>query len=409
MHDLHRSRASAFYAWLRAYAELAKSGKHVRASASADEVRRRLRTLRVAKGMSQAELARRTNMATSTLSRLESGERCLTIDHLTPLAAVLGVSVGELIGPTATSKPAEHPSSDPLDLDLRRLRYFVVLAEHLHFGRAAERLNITQPVLSRQIRRLEQDVGVDLLLRSSRHVELTVAGHQLVEDAETLLASAKAIKRRVRDAATGQAGLTVGFLVGDPIIQLILAFDAMHPAVDVDVKRIQWSDQPRALLEDHVNVSFVHLPMDDDGLDLAHLYSLPMMALLPTSHRLAGRSQIVVREVAGDPIVEQWGANAIWGAWRNVGHRRERGRSRSGPAARNVEESIEMVGTGRGISFVPISVTAAIQIPREVTAIPVVDLPPAQVCLACKAGRRSDAIRDLVATAQATLTAGSVM
>jgi len=353
--------------------------------------------------MSQAELARLVHIAASTLSRLESGERRLSADHLAPLAAALEVSVGELIAPTATPRASERPGPDPLDLDLRRLRYFVALAEELHFGHAAERLFITQPVLSRQIRKLEQEIGVDLLTRSSRHVELTPAGCQLVKDAQPLLATANAAGRRVRRAATGRAALAVGFFAGDPIIQLVRAFDATNRHTDIDVERIYWSDQPGVLLDDHIDISFVHLPMDDNGLDMAHLYSSPRLALLPGSHKLAGRSQIAIRELSDDPVIQHWGASPLWDAWHNVDPRPDGRSPLRGPTARNLEEKIEAVGTGRAIGFVPASVTAAMRIPPEVTAIPVIDIPPTEVCLAWKADRRSEAIRDLVATALATL------
>ena len=355
--------------------------------------------------MSQAELARRTNLAASTLSRLEAGERRLSVDHLAPLAAALEVSVGELIAPAAASRAAERPRPDPMDLDLRRLRYFVALAQQLHFGQAAERLFITQPALSRQIRKLEQEVGADLLTRSSRHVELTPAGRQLVEDANPLLAAASAAGRRVMRVAAGRAALTVGFFVGDPIIRLVRAFNATHHDTDIDVERIYWSDQPGALLDEHVDVLFAHLPMDDHGIDLAHLYSSPRLALLPGSHELAGRSEIAIRELADDPVVLHWGASPIWDAWHNVDPRPDGRRPRRGPAARNLEEKIGVVGAGRAISFIPASVTAAIHIPPEIAAIPVIDIPPSKVCLAWKADRRSETIRDLVATARATLAA----
>ena len=377
-------------------------------SAIGEAVRRRLRALRLAKGMSQAELARRTNMAASTLSRLESGDRRLSIDHIAPLATALGVSVGELIASTAQGRTLGRPEPARVDLDLRRLRYFVALAEELHFGQAAERLSITQPVLSRHIRKLEHQLGVDLLTRSSRHVELTLAGRQLFEDGPPLLTTAHATQRRVSHAATGRATLTVGFLVGDPIIQLVRAFDARHPDIDIEVERIYWSDQPQALLDDHLDVSFVHLPIDDDGLSLARLYSSPTVALLPASHRLAGRSQTTIRELADDPVVLHWGASPVWEAWNNVDPRPDGRRPRRGPTVRNLEEMIEVVGTERAISFVPACVTAAIQVPPEVTAIPVVDSPPTEVCLAWKAYRRSKAIRDLVATARTTPLTGSL-
>jgi DNA-binding transcriptional LysR family regulator/DNA-binding Xre family transcriptional regulator len=352
--------------------------------------------------MSQAELARRASMAASTLSRLESGERSLPVDHLAPLAAALDVSVAELIVPS-TSRAAERAGPDPQDLDLRKLRYFVALAEELHFGCAAERLGIAQPVLSRQIRTLERELGVDLLTRSSRRVELTPAGRQLAEDAQPLLATASATGRRARRAASGRAALTIGFFAGDPIIALVRAFDATHRDIDVDAALIYWSDQPGALLDDRVDVSFVHLPMEDRGLDLTYLYSAPRLALLPGSHVHAGRSEIAIGDLAQDPVVQHRGASPIWDAWHNVDPRPDGRRPRRGPTVRNLAEKIQVVGTGRAIGFIAASVTAAIQIPPEVTAIPVIDIPPTEVCLAWKAGRRSGAIRDLITTARETL------
>src|SRR3989337_3008318 len=101
-----------------------------------------------------------------------------------------------------------------MDLDLRKLRYFVAVADKRHCGRAAEELHIAQPVLSRQIRALEQDLGTPLLTRDSHGVALTDAGRQLLADAGPLLASAHAVRRRVSVAARGSRRLTVGFRAG---------------------------------------------------------------------------------------------------------------------------------------------------------------------------------------------------
>jgi DNA-binding transcriptional LysR family regulator len=94
----------------------------------------------------------------------------------------------------------------------------------------------------------------------------------------------------------------------------VRAFDATHPGTDIDVERIYWSDQPGALLDDHVDISFVHLPINDDGLDLAHLYSLPRLALLPGGHRLARRCEITIRELADDPVIPHQGASPCLGS-----------------------------------------------------------------------------------------------
>jgi DNA-binding transcriptional LysR family regulator len=132
-------------------------------------------------------------------------------------------------------------------LDLRKLRYFVAVAEELHFGRAAERLYIAQPVLSRLIRKLEQEVGTDLLVRSSRKVALTPAGEQFLDEARSLLTAADAAWRRMDNIAHGGANLTVGFFIGDDFSAAWRAFSETHPDVAIRLKRIYWHNQTDVL------------------------------------------------------------------------------------------------------------------------------------------------------------------
>src|SRR5437764_3333892 len=118
-----------------------------------------------------------------------------------------------------------------MDLDLRKLRYFVAVADTLHFGRAAEQLHIAQPVLSRQIRALEQDLGAALFTRDSHGVVLTDAGKQLLADAAPLLASADAARRRVTVATRGKQRMMVGFRAGIAVAPAIQQFAIRHPDV----------------------------------------------------------------------------------------------------------------------------------------------------------------------------------
>src|SRR3712207_970904 len=104
-----------------------------------------------------------------------------------------------------------------MDLDLRKVRYFVAVAEELNFGRAADRLHIAQPVLSRQIRALENELHAQLFVRDKRTTELTAAGRQLLEDAKPLLAAADALRRRVAQSARGTARFSIGFMPGIPV------------------------------------------------------------------------------------------------------------------------------------------------------------------------------------------------
>jgi DNA-binding transcriptional LysR family regulator len=279
-----------------------------------------------------------------------------------------------------------------MDLDLRKVRYFVAVAGRLHFGRAADELHIAQPVLSRQIRALEKDLGTPLLTRDSHGVALTDAGRQLLADAGPLLASADAVRRRVTAAARGSRRLAVGFRTGIPVIPAARAFEARHPDVVVDVHRIEWDDQATMLLDGRIDVGFVRLPIDETGLRVIPLYTEPLMVVLPAGHRLAGREQVTEADLAGEPLV--WHADPST-------HPTRRPHPDSGLRVRGVEEKLEHVAAGRGISFVGRSETLFYSRPG-IGYVPIPELPPDQVCLAMAASRISPLADDFFTAAQAT-------
>src|SRR5246127_3394099 len=159
----------------------------------------------------------------------------------------------------------------PMDLDLRKLRYFVAVADRLHFGRAADELHIAQPVLSRQIRALEQDLGTPLLIRDSHGVVLTEAGRQLLTDAGPLLASAHAVRRRVTAAARGSQRLMVGYRAGIPVTPAVRQFAERHPDILVDVQRIEWDDQAPMLLDGRIDIGYVRPPIHEARLRVTPL------------------------------------------------------------------------------------------------------------------------------------------
>jgi DNA-binding transcriptional LysR family regulator len=277
-------------------------------------------------------------------------------------------------------------------LDLRKLRYFVAVAEELHFGRAAQRLYIAQPVLSRQIRKLEQEVGAELLVRSSRDVALTPAGARVLDEARSLLAAADAAQRRVGDIARGEASLTIGFFVGDDFRAAREAFSDKHPGVAIELLRIYWYDQTEVLLDGRADVAFVHLPIDDQGLDLLHVRSEPRVAVLPIDHPAADKPELLIAELADDPVIVQRGASPGWESFHNVDPRPDGRHPRAGPAVDNVEEKLQHVAAGRAISFLPASVATAVVHPG-IAYVPVNDIPPIEICLAW----RSDFPSPLVA------------
>jgi DNA-binding transcriptional LysR family regulator len=279
-----------------------------------------------------------------------------------------------------------------MDLDLRKVRYFVAVADKLHFGRAAEELHIAQPALSRQIRALEQDLGTPLLTRDSHGVELTDAGRQLLTDAGPLLASAHAVRHRVTVAARGSRRLMVGFRAGIAVTPAVRQFATRHPDVLVDVQRIESDDQATMLLDGRIDVGYVRLPINETGLRVIPLYTEPRVAVLPVGHALAGKERITEADLAGEPLV--WPGDVSTQPTR-------RPHPDAGYLVRGVDETLEHVAAGRGISFLARSATVFYSHP-EVSYVPVADLAPDQVCLAVAASRSSPVVDDFFTAARAT-------
>jgi DNA-binding transcriptional LysR family regulator len=279
-----------------------------------------------------------------------------------------------------------------MDLDLRKLRYFAAVADKLHFGRAADELHIAQPVLSRQIRALEKELGTPLLTRDSHGVALTDAGRQLLTDAGPLLASAHAVRRRVTVAAHGSRRLMVGFRAGIAVTPAVRQFAIRHPDVPVDLRRIEGDDQAGMLLDGRIDIGYVRLPIDEAGLRVTPLYTEPRVAVLPAGHRLAGKEQITEADLAGEPL--------LWHADTNT-QPTKRPHPDAGYRVRGVDETLEHVAAGRGISFLARSATVFYSHP-EVSYVPIPDLAPDQVCLAVAESRSSPLVDDFLAAAQAT-------
>jgi DNA-binding transcriptional LysR family regulator len=278
------------------------------------------------------------------------------------------------------------------DLDLRKLRYFVAVADRLHFGRAADELHIAQPVLSRQVRALERDLGAPLLTSDSHGVALTAAGEQLLADAGPLLASADAARRRVTLAARGGRRLMVGFRAGVAVTPAVQQFATRHPDVVVDVQRIEGDDQATMLLDGRIDIGYVRLPIDETGLRVIPVYTEPRVAVLPIGHRLAGKEQVTEADLAGEPLL--WDSDTSTQPTR-------RPHPNAGYLVRGVDETLEHVAAGRGISFLARSATVFYSHPN-ISYVPVPDLTPDQVCLALAESRTSPVVDDFVAAARAT-------
>ena len=283
------------------------------------------------------------------------------------------------------------------DVDLRKLRYFVAVAQQLHFGRAAQALHIAQPVLSRQIKALEDDLKVQLFARDKRATELTPAGRQLLADAGPLLASADALRRRVARAARGTGTFTVGFMPGLIVTDAVRAMLDRHPELTVDVLRTNWDDQTEVLHDGRADVSYVRLPVDQHGLQLRPLAREPQLAVLPAGHRLAGKEYVSIGDLADEHLLQH---PDIVPEWRDVAAEM-RGRRRLPPPrfTHTVEEKLEQVAIGRGIVVLPESAASMYTRPG-ICYIPISDIPPAETCLAWSSSRRSPLLPEFARLAE---------
>jgi DNA-binding transcriptional LysR family regulator len=195
-------------------------------------------------------------------------------------------------------------------VELRHLRYFVAVAEELHVGRAAKRLNIAQPPLSRQIRDLEREVGAPLFDRVARGVALTAAGRAFLPEARLTLAQAERAQRTAQRAARGEIGrLRVGFVEAatySAILPNVLGFFRMHlPQIGLSLFEMSSAEQEESLRDGRIDLGMLDSPPPDAErwLHVEAVYSDPLVAALPDSHRLAARTRLGLADLAGDPFV----------------------------------------------------------------------------------------------------------
>lgn len=192
-------------------------------------------------------------------------------------------------------------------LDLFQLRCFAAVAEELHFGRAAARLHMTQPPLSRQIQLLEQGVGVQLLERTSRSVKLTAAGAVLYRDASTLLRLARQAEEAAARTGKGQAGrVVVGYTAvsGYALIPgLLAAAGQAFPEIEIVLEEMVSSGQLRALEEERIDLGFVRPTHASGPLHYHRVAREPMLLALPAQHQLAARPRVRLQDMEGQPLI----------------------------------------------------------------------------------------------------------
>ena len=195
-------------------------------------------------------------------------------------------------------------------MELRHLRYFVAVAEELHFGRAAARLHIAQPPLSRQIRDLEREVGTALFERVPRGVALTAAGRAFLPEARLTLAQAARAQRTAERAARGEIGrLRVGFVEAatySRVLPEVLGFFRMHlPNIGISLFEMDSHQQADAFRDGRIDLGILHsIPADADRvLHIEPVYTDPVIAAIPRPHRLAEQARLTLTHLATEPFV----------------------------------------------------------------------------------------------------------
>ncbi|HYA87188.1 MAG TPA: LysR family transcriptional regulator [Nitrospirota bacterium] len=192
-------------------------------------------------------------------------------------------------------------------MELRHLKYFVAVAEELHYGRAAKRLHIAQPPLSQQIMNLEDELGVKLFDRTRRTIRMTDAGVYFLKEAQQILSHVEQAAETARRIYRGQSGrLVVGF-VGSVVHTFLPAglrlFHERFPDVELVLQELNTAEQIKSLHAEQIDVGFLYLDVQDTLLSSRLLTQVPLMVVLPKKHPLANRKSLHIRELAQEPFI----------------------------------------------------------------------------------------------------------
>lgn len=194
-----------------------------------------------------------------------------------------------------------------MNIELRHLRYFVAVAEELHFGRAAARLNISQPPLSQQIQALEQQIGARLLARTNRSVLLTAAGKQFLADSRQILSMVDDAAARAERLHQGSGELRIGFTSSAPFIRAVSdtlsLFRRDYPDVHLQTREMNTREQIAPLIEGTLDMGLLRNTALPETLEHAVIVHEPLMAMIPHDHPLANNPNVTLAELAKEPFV----------------------------------------------------------------------------------------------------------
>jgi DNA-binding transcriptional LysR family regulator len=294
-----------------------------------------------------------------------------------------------------------EPVSPVIDLDLRLVGYFVVVAEQRHFGRAATALRVAQPSLSRQIRRLEQQLGVRLLDRTPQGTRLTEAGEVFLPKAKTLLRSAAQAAAQAR-AAAQPSRIAIGYTTGMIVTPAVREMRREHPDADVQVSHLHWAQALDALLGHRVDAVVSRLPFPTEGLHVTILYDEPRALAMSVDHRLAGRDFVTLDDIADEPMPQLRDSEPMWNAFWRIDPRPDGRRAPDGPFIDALEDKFELIASGQAVAIVPD--LRANTLRPDITTVELRGVEPSHVVLATRAGDRGRLVAAFRKLAEAHLT-----
>jgi DNA-binding transcriptional LysR family regulator len=294
-------------------------------------------------------------------------------------------------------------------IDIRQLRYFQAVAEELHFGRAAARLAIAQPALSRQIQQIEEELGTPLLRRTQRRVELLPAGALLLGRARAIqqdLARAIADTRRT---GTGELGrLAVGFIHSSTyglLPSIIGRFRQVHPGIELELHELPIAAQHAALLRGTIDIGLLRVQAAPPELEVQAVLPDPFVLAVPARHALASRSRVQLKSVAADPFVMFPRDESPLFHARVQAMCEQAGFSpRVAQHATQIHTVVGLVGAGLGVAVVPAS--ARNLHPRNVRFVQLADkAEPVHIALGWRRGHETPATEALRKVTQEVVAA----
>ncbi|GHF19009.1 putative transcriptional regulator, LysR family protein [Amycolatopsis deserti] len=274
-----------------------------------------------------------------------------------------------------------------IDLDLRLVQSFVVVSEHQHFGRAAEALHTTQPSLSRQIRRLEQQLDVRLLDRTTHGTRLSEAGEVFLPQAVRLLRSAGQAMAQARAAARPRM-ITIGYTRGLLITPAVRALRTAEPEAEVKTRLLAWNDSRSALLDHRVDAVVARLPFVTDQLQVTVLYDEPRVLVVPLDHPLVGREAVTLDDIADEPMPHVRQSDPLLNAYWRMDPRPDGRPAPDGPLVEDLDDKHELIAAGQAVAIGP-PLDYATGLHPGLTTIPLRDVEPSKVVFATRAGDRS--------------------